>query len=99
MDTLTVERRDDFFERPNPVYAGTLVSLLGQTLDSELSARTSGPDLLRRLLEHDNWRRFVVDTTGQEVRHEHFDEFVQAPIPRGLNKSLDELKTLLGHDV
>lgn len=59
---------------------------------------TNAPNLLRRILEENLWQRRFVQDLGMEVIFDHFSQFVEAPVPNGLEASIDLLKRLCRDD-
>lgn len=73
----------------------------GQTIHSLTFSYTEGsaslslvPDLLKRVLEGEMWREFIVESTGQKAGFDSFEEFVVEKIPCGMGATIDDLRRL-----
>jgi hypothetical protein len=56
------------------------------------------PSLVLRVIKEDMWQHFVVQSTEEEVHYQYFEEFVEAPTPRGLETTMETLRNLCCKD-
>ena len=78
----------------NPKANAALVEALGSALREGEHGLKTGPALLVRVLREESWRSFVTQR-GDEVEHEHFEQFVRMPPLKGLGASMRLIEKLI----
>jgi len=81
----------------DPKANAVLVDALGSALQRGGHALGTVPELLKRVLAEESWRKFVTKR-GEEVSHERFAEFVVTPPLRGLGATVDLVKRVVAGD-
>lgn len=84
-------------EEANPDHNAHLVELVGGVLRDEAHVFSSGPKLLRQLLESGAWRDFVT-RRGDHVQPHSFEEFVTTPLLKGLGADMDVIRRVASAD-
>jgi hypothetical protein len=74
-----------------------LVDALGSSMRSGDHGLKTVPGLLRRVLAEESWREFVTQR-GTHVRHERFEDFVQAAPLKGLGATIQLIDRIVGTD-
>ena len=81
----------------NPELVGQMIPTLARSLSNHKSTTSIVPDLINMLFEKYpdgtlKYKYFVIPATGEEVRHETLDDFLEAHTPHGLQCSREDLK-------
>jgi hypothetical protein len=94
LDKITEQRAREV-RRP---FDDRIVSQLRRSLLGAERGLKSAPGMLRTVIEHEIWRKRVVEETGELVSFKSFEEFVQAPPLEGLGSTIRQVKNLCKDD-
>lgn len=80
-----------------PKLVGQMIPTLARSLSNHKSTTSIVPDLINMLFEKYpdgtlKYKYFVIPATGEEVRHETLDDFLEAHTPHGIQCSREDLK-------
>lgn len=81
-----------------PVRNGNVIHSLTQSFSHGIANINNVPSLVLRVIREDMWQDFVVQSTKDRVHYDYFEEFVAAPIPRGLETTMETLRNLCSKD-
>jgi hypothetical protein len=80
------------------IFAGQVNNALAQAVQRGTSALNSVPLLIKAVIKEGRWRGFTGERSGRRVSFATFAEFASAPLPDGLETSLEILRCLCALD-
>jgi len=78
---------------------GEIIHDLMQSFYSICIKQDLVPGLLKRVIREEMYLEFTVKTVGEDRKYEAFLDFVEAPIPFGLDTTIQKLKNVCHDDI
>jgi hypothetical protein len=78
----------------NTVERGQIISSLIHCTRQGEAGLTTLPRLLKKVLQDEMWKNFVVESTEEKMKFSSFEEFVCHPLPQGMGGTLRAIRRL-----